>query len=134
MRLVDVYSDIELSQRLLFELLREREPHQNISHKTVPSWEMHCYFVASRPYGAWYLIQHDGYMRGAVYLSKQREIGVGVLKTQRGQGLGRQAVQELMRLHPGRFLANINPMNHASVAMFKSLGFNLLQETYSHDA
>jgi RimJ/RimL family protein N-acetyltransferase len=98
----------------------------------MPSWEMHCNFVASRPYEAWYLIEHDGAMRGAVYLTKHREIGIGVLRPQRGQGLGREAVQEIMRLHPGRVLANINPMNSTSVSLFKSLGFNLLQETYSH--
>lgn len=116
---------------LLFELLREREPHQNISHKRMPTWGEHCAFVMSRPYESWYYFTSlGGFMAGAVYLSKQREIGVGVLKAHRGQGLGRAAVVELMRLHPGRFLANVAPGNEASAKLFKSLGFNIIQHTY----
>jgi RimJ/RimL family protein N-acetyltransferase len=122
-QLVDVYDDIEVSQRLLFELMREREPHQNISHKELPGWDAHCSFIAGRPHLAWCLLYVDDYARGAVYLTHQREIGVGILRSQRGKGYAKSAITELMRLHPGRFLANINPQNEASIALFKSLGF-----------
>lgn len=123
MKLVDVYEDIEVSQRLLFELLREREPHQSISHKEMPSWDAHCSFIAGRPYLAWYLVQVDGRACGSVYLTKQREIGIGVLKSHHRQGLARKSITELMGRHPGRFIANINPANEASIVLFKSLGF-----------
>lgn len=119
---------------LLFNLLREREPHQNISHKRMPTWGEHCAFVMSRPYQHWYMFTSaGGILAGAVYLSKQREIGIGVLKAHRGQGLGKAAVQEIMRLHPGKFLANIAPHNEASANLFKSLGFGLIQHTYAHE-
>jgi L-amino acid N-acyltransferase YncA len=37
-----------------------------------------------------------------------------------------------MKKHPSNhYLANINPENHASKELFKSLGFSTLQETYS---
>lgn len=137
--LLDVYKNSStgaadaFAVALLFNLLKEREPHQNISHKRMPTWEEHCAFVHSRPYEHWYMFTSaGGFLAGAVYLSKQREIGVGVLKAHRGQGLGRAAVVELMRLHPGRFLANINPANEASAKLFKSLGFNIIQHTYAH--
>jgi RimJ/RimL family protein N-acetyltransferase len=134
MKLQSIY-DYPAMWTLPFQLLKEREPHQNISHKEMPTWQQHCAFMRSRPHTAWYWFTSPvDFEAGCVYLSKQREIGVGVLKAHRGQGLGRQAVQELMRLHPGPFLANINPMNQNSVGLFRSLGFNLLQETYSYDA
>lgn len=119
---------------LLFSLMKEREPHQNISHKRMPTWGEHCVFVMSRPYEHWYYFTSTGGMlAGAVYLSKQREIGIGVLKAHQGQGLGRAAVLELMRLHPGRFLVNVAPTNGPSAHLFQSLGFGLIQHTYSHD-
>lgn len=107
-----------------YELLREREPHQNISHKTLPTWEEHCNFIRSHPYKAWYLFMTPvGEPAGCVYLSRQREIGIGVLKRHQGQGYGTRAVETIMELHPGKFGANINPANKASIAMFQKLGF-----------
>jgi hypothetical protein len=40
------------------------------------------------------------------------------------------AVRELMRLHPGRFLANVNPENAASRKLWEGIGGKLLQVTY----
>jgi RimJ/RimL family protein N-acetyltransferase len=131
LRLVDVYEDFELSCRLLFTLLREREPHESISHKAMPTWEEHCAFVASRPYQHWYVVEVGGAPFGACYLSKQREIGVAILKHSRGYKYGRDAVKLLMEMHPGRFLANVNPANTASAWLFEGLGFNLIQHTYA---
>lgn len=122
MRLIDVYQ-YGGSYELLYQLLKEREPHECISHREMPEWDAHCYFVKSRPYMDWRIIGHDGRPRGAVYLTRQGELGVGVLKAHRRHGFARQALQEMMRLHPGRFLANINPANEASIALFRSLGF-----------
>lgn len=123
MKLEGVYSNLRLALPLLYQLLQEREPHQNISHQRMPTWLEHENFVGSVPYAAWYLI-HDDVPAGAIYLTKQHEIGVGVLKMRRGRGLAKAAIAELMRLHgPARYLANINPANEASIAMFRALGF-----------
>ena len=122
MKLVNVYED-PLAKWMLYELLSERTPEQSISHKAMPTKDEHLAFFYSKPYGAWYAIHDGSFLVGAVYLTRQREIGVGVLKAHRGQGLARQAITELMRLHPGRHLANINPQNEASIALFRSLGF-----------
>ena len=58
MKLIDVYASPEAA-RVLYELLAERNPEQNISHKAMPSFDEHCAFVASKPYQAWYLIVDD---------------------------------------------------------------------------
>lgn len=130
MILNDLYAD-ETIWWLPFQLLQEREPNQNISHKRMPSWDEHCDFIRSSPHQAWYWFASDhGQPAGCVYLSKDREIGIGVLKQHRGHGLAKQAIQELMTLHPGRFLANIHPQNSESTRLFHKLGFHFLQVTY----
>lgn len=119
----------------LYMLLDERTPQQAISHKAMPTYAEHCAFVMNIPYKAWYLIVDpvDGHTVGATYLSKQNEIGIFIFNHFQGQGYAADAVAELMRLHDGPFLANINPMNTRSVRFFQSLGFKPLQVTYSHE-
>jgi RimJ/RimL family protein N-acetyltransferase len=114
----------------LYNLLFERTKEQSISHKAMPSYEEHLRFIASKPYLAWYVIAANGVMVGAVYLSKQREIGISIFKQWQGQGFAWDAVTELMRRHPGRFLANINPANAASIGLFTNLDFKHIQNTY----
>lgn len=123
MRLVDVYANCELSCRVLFKLLSERRPNESISHRAMPTWTEHCAFVRSRPYRTWYLVEVGGVAVGATYLTMQHEIGIGILRDHQRNGYAREAVQRLMALHPGRFLANINPANEASIALFRKLGF-----------
>jgi RimJ/RimL family protein N-acetyltransferase len=129
MRLETVYGHPQ-AKDILFKLLKEREPHQSISHRKMPDWEQHCEFVDSRPYPFWYLIEVDDTYLGAVYLTGNREIGIAVLKKHRGKGYAKQAIAQLRRVHPGQVLANINPNNKESRRMFEKLGFSLLQVTY----
>lgn len=123
MKLFDLYADPS-AWVLPYALLSEREPEQNISHRAMPTWDEHRDFVLSRPYPRWYSFDsQDGHPAGCAYLTARREVGIGVLKRFRGQGLASAAIDELMRLHPGRFLANIAPANAASIALFRKLGF-----------
>lgn len=129
--LVDVYRTPGAID-VCWQLLLERDPRESISHKKMPTWQEHTNFFHGHPYEAWYLIEADGQTRGACYLTHQREIGVGVLKQHRGHGYGSKAVEQLIRAHgPGRFLANINPANDKSIALFAKLGFTgPIQLTY----
>jgi len=121
MQLIDVYES-PLAPRLLYELLSERDPHQNISHKQMPDFDDHLDFIRSRPYSAWNVIEVDGLV-GACYITRQHELGIGILKRCRGKGYAEAALKMLMEKHPGRHLANINPQNHASLRLFHKLGF-----------
>src|SRR3990167_6595160 len=103
----------------LYELLREREATENISHRTLPTLEDHVKFILSRPYAAWYLIIEDGTCFGAIYLTWKDEIGISVFNQYSGA-----AVEELMKLHPRkRYLVNINPFNERLIKMFSEMGF-----------
>jgi RimJ/RimL family protein N-acetyltransferase len=131
LRLVDAYQ-YPNAVELLWALLGERQPHESISHRRMPSYADHAAFVISRPYSAWDVIEVDGEAVGTVYLTQQDEIGVSVLKSKRGNGYARQAIKELIARHPrDRYLANINPLNTKSQALFLMLGFRgPIQATY----
>lgn len=132
MNLISVYQ-FENAERILYWLLEERigEDHVNISHRKMPSWREHLRFFRSKPYLAWYLVVVAGEAVGSVYVSKASEIGIHLFKAFQGRGIGPEAVKELMRRTPRRrFLANINPANEKSAAMFKRLGFKELQHTF----
>lgn len=141
-RLVDVYkADREKAIRFLYELVKQRitEPEVNIS-ATMPTWQQHRQFVCRKPYRHWYLIEVEGVWVGYVSATDRNEIGIVIRKEHRGKGYGPAAVQELKRLHEplpaipssrrGRWLANVNPRNQHSRAMFEKLGGELIQVTY----
>ncbi|MEK9736230.1 MAG: GNAT family N-acetyltransferase [Candidatus Nanopelagicales bacterium] len=128
--LVDIYTRWDRFYLQLYQLLAERTPEQSISHKRMPTMAEHKAFVDGRPYAHWYEIRVDGKSVGAIYLSDRREIGVSIFHQHQRKGYGRAAVLELMHLHPGPMLANVNPANAASRALWESLGGELLQVTY----
>ncbi len=117
----------------LYQLLAEREPGQSISHISMPTPEEHERFIMSSPYQAWYLMFVENVCVGATYLSKQREIGVGVFRAHQRKSYATQAIRMLIAAYPGKLLANFNPNNQASIELFKNFGFNLIQHTYAHE-
>ena len=115
----------------LFELLAEREPKINISHKKMPTYNEHVEFISSKPYKIWYIILEDKNKIGTIYLSKQNEIGIHLKKDFQKNTGGSVALKLLIEKNPEkRFLANINPSNTVSEKFFKKNGFKLIQHTY----
>ena len=116
--------------RILYDLLSERSPEQSISHKEMPAFEQHVQFINSNPYLVWYFLEHQRVVFGAVYLTNQRETGIQLFKKHIGKGYGELAIRMLMEKHPGKFLANINPENTASIKFFEKFNSKLIQNTY----
>jgi len=117
--------------RFLYELLKNRDPRANISHRKMPTYQEHIKFIKSKPYKAWYVIYNGTAKAGSVYLSKQDEVGIFLRKTQQGKNVGQRALELLMQKNPQRrYLANINPKNSKSIKFFKSNNFRLIQYTY----
>jgi RimJ/RimL family protein N-acetyltransferase len=132
-RFTDVYEpgNFERNVGILYQLLKEREPNENISHREMPTLDQHLQFVLSRPYRDWYIVNKFDTPVGAIYLSKDNEIGIWVLKEHRKNGHGAQAVTNLMQKYRGwRLKAHVAPGNLASHSMFRALGFKPLQMTY----
>ena len=122
------------ASRHLYALLSERTPEQSISHRKMPTIAQHRAFVDRHPYQYWALVEIEGEVVGAVYLTRDNEIGIAIYKAHRGKGYGPEAVKQLMEyMGPREYLANINPLNEASARMFKKLGFAVCQHTYRLD-
>ena len=117
--------------KFLFELLKERDPRANISHKKMPSYDEHIKFIKSKPYTRWYIILKSKERVGSIYLSKNDEIGIFLSKEYQKKNIGNTALVELIRKNPRkRYLANVNPKNKKSSTFFKKNNFKLIQHTY----
>ena len=117
--------------KFLFDLLKERNPLVNISHKKMPTYNQHRKFIKSKPYSKWYIILKSKQKIGSIYLSKNDEIGIFLSKKFQGKNVGNFALNELMKKNPRkRFLANVSPKNKKSMEFFKKNGFKLIQYTF----
>jgi RimJ/RimL family protein N-acetyltransferase len=117
--------------RFLYEILRERVPIVNISHRKMPTYKQHVQFVISKPYSKWYVVYFEGKKIGSIYISKQDEIGIFLKKGMQSKGIGDVVLQLLIKNNSRpRYLANINPKNKKSIKFFKKNGFHLIQYTY----
>ena len=83
--------------KFLFELLKERDPRANISHKKMPSYNEHLKFIKSKPYTKWYIILKSKDRIGSIYLSKNDEIGIFLSKKYQGKSIGNDALIELIQ-------------------------------------
>ena len=119
--------------KFLFDLLKERDPRVNISHKKMPTYSQHTKFIKSKPYSKWYIILKSKQKIGSIYLSKNDEIGIFLSKKFQGKNVGNFALNELMKKNPRkRFLANVNPKNKKSISFFKNNNFKLIQYTFEN--
>ena len=118
--------------RFLFNLLKERDPRANISHKKMPTFSEHVKFVQSKPYSKWYIIVDENQNRmGTIYLTKKNEVGIFIKKEYLKKGIGSIALQTLIQKNPkSRYIANINPKNQKSKSFFKKHGFEPFQISY----
>ena len=117
--------------RFLYELLKNRDPHANISHKNMPSYSTHLKFIKSNPYSKWYIIQIGRKKIGSIYLSKDNEIGIFLKNDFQSKDVGTTALKQIMMKNPRqRYLANISPKNKKYIQFFKQNQFKLIQYTY----
>ena len=109
----------------------ERDSRQNISHKSMPTYNQHVSFVSSKPYSKWYVILYSANKIGSVYLTPQNEIGIFIKKSFQNKKIGNVVLCRLIQKNPKRrYLANVNPKNTKSIKFFKDNGFKLIQYTF----
>ena len=130
-------SNIKLNQvtkndmSFLYELLKNKDPNSNISHKKMPSYDEHVKFVMSEPYTIWYIIECDKKNAGVIYLSKQDEIGISINNHYEYEKIAEPALKLLMKLNPRkRYLANVSPKDVKSQEFLLKNGFTGLEYIY----
>ena len=115
----------------LYDLLKNKDPNANISHKKMPSYDEHVKFVMSKPYTNWYIIEYDKKNVGAIYLSKQDEIGISVNNDYEYDQIVKPALKLLMKLNQRkRYLANTSPKDVRSQEFLLKNGFTGLEYVY----
>jgi RimJ/RimL family protein N-acetyltransferase len=132
------YPSVAFLYQILQERLRDRS--LNISHANLPTRAEHARFMRSKPYRAWYLIEADGALIGHIWVNRQNEIGLNVLKSARRKGYEAAALLALLDRHrplpaipskrSGNFLANVSPNNKALMRVLENLGAKKVQCTY----
>ena len=130
-------SNIKLNQvtkndmSFLYELLKNKDPNSNISHKKMPSYDEHVKFVMSEPYTIWYIIEYDKKNVGAIYLSKLDEIGISINNDFEYDQIAKIALRLLMELNPRkRYLVNVSPKDVRSQEFLLKNGFTGLEYVY----
>ena len=115
----------------LHELLKNKDPNASISHKKMPSYDEHVEFVMSKPYTNWYIIECDKKNAGAIYLSKQDEIGISINNHYEYEKIAEPALKLLMELNPRkRYLVNIGPKDTRAQEFLLKKGFAVLEHVY----
>ena len=115
----------------LYELLKNKDPNSNISHKKMPSYDEHLKFVSSTPYTNWYVIEYDEKNVGAIYLSKQDEIGISIGSNYEYEQIAKVAIKLLMELNPRkRYLVNVSPKDIRTQEFLLKNGFSGLEYVY----
>jgi len=134
------YEEIKLKNvtqddfKFLYDLLAERNPKANISHKKMPTFEEHIQFILSKPYKEWNVLMIRNVKVGSVYLSRQNEIGIFIKKEFQNKGFGKIALDLIIKKNGNiRYLANVNPNNTDSINFFTNYGFKIIQNTYEFD-
>ena len=121
-------------------LARQEEDEFNISF-TMPTREEHEAFLRSTPFNFWCLAIDAEECLAYISAGWRNEIGIVLDPDVRDQGYGKKILTKFLAecrplpeekgQRPGYFVANINPKNYRSIALFDSLGFTPVQTTYA---
>ena len=123
--MIELLNICENDFKFLYEMLEERELIQNITHKKIPSYNEHVNFIKSNPYSNWYIIFENNKKIGTVYLSKENEVGVFIIKKNQRNGIGKESLKKLIKKNPRKkFFANVNPKNYNSIKFLRILDLN----------
>ena len=125
----------------LYGMLMMREPHMNISHRSMPLYVDHWTYIKESTHW-WWLISPPWFGKdcalpwiGNCYLTRRGEVGIFLMAEYRGQGFGKNVLAQLedwwAREGNGQpILANIAKANDYSQAWFEKRGYGLLQRTF----
>jgi GNAT superfamily N-acetyltransferase len=119
--------------KFLYDLLTERKPFENISHKKLPSYNNHVKFIKSKPYAKWLLIECREKILGSVYLSKNNEIAIWIKKDIKDykMKIRKKVLEEIItKFTRKKYLINLNPRNKKIINFYKKNGFKLIHSTF----
>lgn len=143
LRYLPVRGAPESALRVLHDWLLARldEPHANLTHTALPSWDEHLAFCRLHSRPCWVLLEsrlHAEYV-GTAHVTADNEVGIYIEPVYRRRGHAREALAWLQEHveprpaagpRPGHFVAVINPQNTASRTLFRESGYRLARLEY----
>ena len=122
-----------LDVNFLYQLLKQRPKCERISHKKMPSYSEHYWFVASMPYKEWWTIAYKGVSCGSIYLSEVNEIGVHLLKEFHHKGIEAAAIRWMASRHKNkRLICNVGINDKSRKYIMDMIpGWRKVQVTYA---
>ena len=128
--LVKLKEVTERNAEFLYDMLKERDPTINVTHKKLPSFNKHLEFIKSKPYDAWYIIEIESKQVGHIYIDNKNRIGWFIKREFKGFGFVIPAFEELKILHKRKnYLGKVNPNNFEAQNLLTKLKF-VLKNTY----
>jgi len=141
---------LQLSYRLLVERYQnaDRINTPGLSLSELPSYEDHSEWLKNYSSAEYYLWEQAGELVAQVFLRSSNseetdlaitnEMGIFVLEKHWGTGIGTDAVNALLEIHPHKTIyAKVSPENLRSENLFKKIGFqnitNIWSINHQHD-
>ena len=124
--------------KILYGLLKKREKKRDISHKKLPSFKEHEYFVNASPYRFWFLIYKNKEIMGSIYITKLNEISIKLIKNSKlvYKETLNTIIKNIKPLKPipskrnSNFIINIAPNDKYYVTLLSKIGAKKIQETF----
>jgi len=113
----------------LYELLRQRLPCENISHKEMPTYDEHLAFWKLMPYRYSYIVLSENDSVGMVYVTMNNEVGIHFVENINEY----KQVIDLLREETGitKMFFNVAPTHYQlRHTLDREIGAKLIQYTY----
>ncbi len=137
-----LFRDVELIEehfRILYSFLLDRK--YNISHKNIPTYDEHVFFVKNHPYRNWVLVERESKVFGNFYIHTDNSIGINfnqkyidlfpiiyemIIKKWK-------PLPEIQSVRNKNFFVNTSSNNEALISVLKKMGAKHLQSSYILD-
>jgi len=113
----------------LYELLANRDPNENISHKTMPTWEEHVKFNNNKPYYIDRIIYLNDKPLGRLYVTSTSRIGIRI----KNRSFKKIIIEEILKTYnPCKHFINVSPKDKVFKKILKKYKYKKIQETYEN--
>lgn len=111
----------------LYKMLEERDETVHVTHKEMPSYEMHKKFVLeTNPYDGWYIILLESKKVGNIWIEDNNDIGWFIKNEFQNLGIPIKAFELLKKLHKRDFyIGKNNPKNIRACTLLEKMGFTI---------
>jgi len=116
----------KVDQKFIYKIIKDfLKSDLSVTFLKMPNYKEFEKNYFSNDYKRYMIIDSNNKKMGFVVITKDNEIGYFLSKKYQGEGIGVEAVKQLMQLNPReRYFATIHNKNNRSANLVKKLGFS----------